>query len=252
MFSVSGFKSLSALMWVLIAATTSTQVYAQSARGEIRIQLTPRQFTQLSAEIAGRIAEATVREGESFEAGQTLLAMDCSLHQARLDKALAQSQEARKVLSVNQQLDRLGSVSVLELEIAVARLSAAEAEASLMQAIVERCTIKAPFSGKVSSLAVRAHQFVAEGQEMIAILDDASLDVEMMVPSRWLPQLQIGQTFNLRIDETGSEYQARIERLGAMIDPVSQSVKIYGNIEGHFPELAAGMSGTAVLVPSES
>lgn len=243
---------LTGAMLLLLTLFASVHVHAQSVRGEIRIQLTPRQFTQISAEIAGRIAQAPVREGESFQAGQTLLAMDCSLHQARLDKALAQSQEAQKVLSVNQQLDRLGSISVLELDIAVARLSAAEAEASLMRAIVERCVIKAPFAGKVSSLGVRAHQFVTEGQEMIAILDDASLDVEMMVPSRWLPQLRIGQTFSLRIDETGAEYEARIDRLGAMIDPVSQSVKIYGNIDGHFPELAAGMSGTAILVPSET
>ncbi|MDP3516675.1 MAG: efflux RND transporter periplasmic adaptor subunit [Pseudohongiella sp.] len=221
---------------------------AQTPRSDIRVQLTPQQSTLLSAEIAGRIATISVKEGETFQEGQTLLSMDCSLHQARLDKALALSDESRQVLTVNQQLDRLGSISVLEVGIAEARLAGAEAEASLMSAIVDRCEIIAPFSGKVSALSVKAHQFVAEGQELIGLLDDSSMDVEMMVPSRWLPQLRVGQEFSLQIDETGQQYPARIERLGALIDAVSQSVKVFGTVVGSHPELTAGMSGTAVLL----
>ncbi len=216
-----------------------------SIRNGIRVQLTPARDTMLSSEIAGRIASIAVREGESFREGQTLLELDCSLHQARLDKAVAQAAEARQVLTVNQQLDRLGSISVLEVGVASARLSAAEADSTLMREIVERCVIKAPYDGKVSMLQVRTHQYIAEGQELMAILDDSRLDIEMNVPSRWLPSLSAGQSFLLRLDETGGSYPARIDRIGAAIDPVSQTVKIYGRLDGKFDELLSGMSGVA-------
>ena len=40
-------------------------------------------------------------------------------------------------------------------------------------------------------------------------------------------------------------------RIGARVDPVSQSVKVAAAIHGKFPELMAGMSGKVLLNPPE-
>ncbi|MBS0600407.1 MAG: efflux RND transporter periplasmic adaptor subunit, partial [Proteobacteria bacterium] len=40
-----------------------------------------------------------------------------------------------------------------------------------------------------------------------------------------------------------------LDRLGARVDPVSQSIKIYGRLLAAAPELLAGMSGKVVLQP---
>ena len=53
----------------------------------------------------------------------------------------------------------------------------------------------------------------------------------------------------MRIDETGQSYPAKVLRIGAKVDPVSQSVKLAAAINGKFPELIAGMSGTVLLAP---
>lgn len=232
---------------LLLAITTHAHAQPAVSRGDIRVQLTPRHHTVLSSELSGRIDMIAVREGESFEQGQPLLEFDCKMHNARLQKAQAQGQEAEKVQAVNAQLDKLGSISTLEVDVAIARLAAAEAETALMQTIVERCVVAAPFTGKVASLMVQPHQYVGEGQELLEILDDRELEVEMVVPSRWLTTLTAEQAFQLRIEETGREYPARIERIGAAIDAVSQSVKVYGRIDGSFAELRAGMSGSALI-----
>ena len=55
--------------------------------------------------------------------------------------------------------------------------------------------------------------------------------------------------FQVKIDETGGTYPAKVIRLGAKVDPVSQSVKTIAVIDGQFPELIAGMSGRVVLTP---
>lgn len=218
-----------------------------AARNEIRVQLTAVQHTILSSELAGSIDVLSVREGDSFALGQDLVGLDCSLHNARLKKALAQRQEAEKVEAVNSQLDKLGSISTLEVDVAIARAGAAAAEADLMHAIVDRCTLKAPFAGKVARLDVREHQYVSEGQPLMEILDDTRLEVEMYVPSRWLSTMNIGQSLRLSIEETGREYPATLDRIGASVDAVSQSVKVYGSVLGEYPELRAGMSGIALM-----
>ena len=220
---------------------------AQSAVDVIRLQLVPVSHTVLSSEIGGRVAVLNVKEGDSFRKGQQLLALDCKLHEARLAKAEAQSLEAAKVEAVNSELDKLGTISRLEFDVAGARLAAAEAEASLMRSIVERCRITAPFAGKVTRLAVQPFQFVGEGKELMEIIDDSTLEFELFVPSYWLSSLSRDQKFTLTIDETGRSYPAVIERIAPAVDAVSQTVKVYGRIDGQFAELRPGMSGTAAL-----
>ncbi|WP_431854299.1 efflux RND transporter periplasmic adaptor subunit [Azospirillum sp.] len=235
---------LMALLAVASAAAAQTGTPA-----EIRAQLSPVRSTVLSTEIPGKIAELSVREGDRFAEGQKLVVLDCTLHKARLDKAQAQLQGARKTYQVHARLDKLGSNSTLEMETSAAQLAAAEAEVTMMRTLVERCAVPAPFAGRVVELKVKRHQFVGEGHELLEILDDRELEVELAVPSRWLPWLKPGTPFTLRLEETGRDYPAKLVRLAARIDPVSQSVKVFGAIDGRFPELLAGMSGNATFQP---
>lgn len=216
---------------------------------EIRAQLSPLSSTVLSGEIAGKIEELPLREGERFEAGDRLAAFDCTLHRARLAKANAQQDEARKTFEVNKRLDKLGSVSTLELDAAQARLAAAQAETAMMKAMVERCVVTAPFPGRVAAMNVKRYQYVAEGEPLMEILDDRALEVELIVPSRWLTWLAAGTPFVLHVDETGRDHPAEVTRLSARIDPVSQSIKVFGHVLDGQDELLSGMSGRALFSP---
>jgi len=101
----------------------------------------------------------------------------------------------------------------------------------------------------VTEQKAREQQFLQAGQPVLDILDDSTLEVEFIVSSRWLAWLKPGQGFTIQIDETGKSYPAKVTRLGAKVDAVSQSVKVIGEITGGFPELMAGMSGKVLLAP---
>lgn len=216
---------------------------------EIRAQISPRHHTVLSAEIAGKVMRLDLREGEGFAAGDVLAAIDCAAHEARRDRAAAQEEGARRRLETAGRLDRLSSISRLEVDEARAALAAAAAETALARVFVARCEIRAPFSGRVAETLAQEHQYVAEGEQLLAILDDGALEVEMLVPSRWLAWLAAGQSFSVEIDELGRSVEAEIARIGARVDPVSQSIKVFGRIPQDTPGLVAGMSGVARLAP---
>ncbi len=244
-------RVLASLLAIVLAIVLAPALQAQDSGVEaLRLQLVPVSHTVLSSEIAGRVAVLNVKEGDSFRKGEALLSLDCKLHEARLAKAVAQSSEAAKIEAVNSDLDRLGNISKLEFEVAGARLAAAEAEATLMRGIVERCRITAPFTGKVSRLLIQPFQFVTDGKEVMEILDDSTLELEMFVPSAWVSGLSAKQTFSVSIDETGQDYPAVIERSAPAVDAISQTVKVFGRIDGKFAELRAGMSGMARLSPT--
>lgn len=212
-------------------------------RQDIRAQLMPRRYTTVAAEIGAKISRLPVPEGSAFKAGQMLVSFDCSLQQAQLAKAQAELDGAEQTHKTNQRLAELNSVGQLELDLSKSATGKARAELGANRAVLGKCSISAPFAGRVAEQKVREQQFVQPGQAMLDIIDDSVLELEFLVPSRWLAWLRLGGSFTVQIDETQKSYPAKFIRIGARVDPVSQSVKVAAAIDGRFPELIAGMSG---------
>jgi membrane fusion protein, multidrug efflux system len=71
----------------------------------------------------------------------------------------------------------------------------------------------------------------------------------LIAPSRWLAWLKPGMPFKVDIHETEKTYSAQVMRLSGRVDPVSQTIKVIGEITQTAPELMAGMSGRVVITP---
>ncbi len=216
---------------------------------EIRAQLAPHRHTTLAAEIGAKVRSIGAKEGSSFKKGQSLISFDCSLQQAQLNKARASLSAASKTWEANKRLAELNSVGQIELELSQAEVQKNQADVASMSTMLSKCSIAAPFAGRVSEQKVQEQQYVQPGQALLEIIDDSVLEIEFIAPSKWLSWLRTGYRFEIRIDETRTSYPAKIQRIGARVDPVSQSVKFFAAIDGKFPELIAGMSGHVVLKP---
>lgn len=151
----------------------------------------------------------------------------------------------------NQKLAELNSVGKVELDISKADVLKAQAEVSANRALIGKCQITAPFSGRIAEQKAREQQYVQPGQALLEILDDSQLELEFIVPSRWLAWVRNGAAFQVNIDETGKTYPAKVQRIGARVDPISQSVKLTAVIDGRFSELVAGMSGKVLMAPPQ-
>lgn len=216
---------------------------------DIRAQLAPLRYTTIAAEVGAKIKRIGVAEGASFRAGQALVELDCSIQQAQLQKAKAVLDAAQKTYSSNKRLDELHSIGKVELDVSEAEVNKAKADVAATSVLLSKCVIPAPFSGRVAEQKAREQQYVQPGQALLDILDDSVLELEFIVPSRWLAWLKPGSGFQVHIDETNKNYPAKVQRIGARVDPVSQSVKLSATISGRFPELIAGMSGRVALQP---
>ena len=230
-----------------VAAPTSAKPALE--RQEIRAQLLPRRYTTIAAEIGIKVNRLPVPEGGAFSAGQLLVSFDCTLQQAQLQKAVAEQDAAELTLKSNQRLAELNSVGQLELDLSRAAVGKARAEVGANRAVLGKCSVAAPFAGRVAEQKVREQQYVQPGQALLDIIDDSVLELEFLVPSHWLGWLRVGSKFQVQIDETRKTYPAKFIRIGARVDPVSQSVKVAAAIDGRFSELIAGMSGRVLITP---
>ncbi len=216
---------------------------ANDDSGRIRTQLVSQQDVVISSQVEGKIAQLSLKDGDSFKRGQLLVGFDCELYSAQLRKAEAAAEAANKVYAVNTQLSALRSVGELDVEQAKAKAKEAEADAAYVRAIVDRCRITAPFSGRVAKRLAAQSEYVSAGKPLLQIVDGENLELKLNVPSNWLSWLRIGGALQVHLDDLNADYAGVVARLGAKIDPVSQTVEISARIKGNHPELLPGMSG---------
>lgn len=213
--------------------------------GRIRIQLVARDQVDLSSEISAKIASMPFRDGDAFRAGQTLVSLDCSLYAAQLHKAQAEADAAVQLKRVNDRLSQLHSIGEIDVQQAEAKAKASAAEVAYMQATVRKCSIAAPFDGRVVKRSAAAQQFAEPGKPLLTIVDTSHLELKMIVPSKWLAWLKPGHPLSVNVDEVGKTYPATVARIGARVDPVTQTVDVTAALSGRAPELLPGMSGWA-------
>jgi len=238
-----------ALLTLLLALPLSAASQSEYAldQGELRAQLSPARYAMLSAELGGKIDQIAVREGERVEQGQLLLTFDCALQAAQLQKARAQLAGARNTYKGSQRMAELNAIGSVELNNSKVEVDKARADVAYLDATIQRCTLKAPYAGVVGEKKVRAQEFVQAGQPLLEILDDSVLELEFIVPSRWLSWLVPGYTFDVSIEDTGKAYPVKLAYTAAKVDPLSQSVKAVAVIDGQYDDLLAGMSGRLLL-----
>jgi len=218
-------------------------------RPAIRAELTPVHDTILAAEINAKVQSLPFKEGQAFEKGAVLVAFDCVVQKAQLARVRAEREIAQRNARTNERLLKLGNISRVEAENALSEFARAQAQFDELAAIVSKCEITAPYAGKVAERRAGVEQFVQVGQPVLEILDDSGLELEFIAPSKWAPWLEPGHGFTIAIEETAKTYPARVMRVAARIDSVSQTFKVVAQIDGKFSELTPGMSGTITVSP---
>ena len=215
-------------------SVTATGVVRASERVELRTDL-------LAA-----VREVHRREGEAFERGEVLIAFDCARHQADHRAADARARAAEAEAQQIAHLHALGAEGSGQTRVARARAVAARADADAHRSRIEDCALAAPFDGRVAGVSARAHAVPERGASLMELVGSAAPEIEMVVPSEWLRWLRVGAPLRFAVRETGATIDARVERLGAKVDPVSRTVALYA-VPTRADGLLSGMSGTATF-----
>ncbi len=215
-----------------------------SARGVIRAT----SQAMISTDLQVRVASIAKKDGEAFKKGEVLVELDCRRQRAELASAEAQMLEMKLTLDNNKVLRQAQAVGRHDLEVSQARVAKASAEADAIRARIDHCKLVAPFDGQVLDLMIQPHETTQPGKPFIGLVARAPLEIELIVPADWLRRLKIGASLAFSVDETLTKHDVNIARIGATVDPVSQTVKIVAVFKEVQPLLLPGMSGTAELV----
>jgi membrane fusion protein, multidrug efflux system len=214
----------------------------------VGVQVTARSTATIAAPMAGQLTEFPAADGDAVKEGQILAKFNCAQQAAAAGRSKAELNKRQDMLSTQTSLKALNAYSKSDYVIAQNDVEVAKADLDVAQTVVDNCTIRAPFSGRVSSAPVRNFQFVQAGAPLLDIVDDRDLELEFIVPSIWLAWLKVSAVAHVQVSETQQSYDAQVTRISGKVDAASQTIKIYGHIDGDTSSLLPGMSGTAHFV----
>ena len=226
----------------------TTVAHAQDFR-QVRVLVSTQDRAVLSSELSARIERIAAMPGEMFSKGDLLVSFDCAAYKAQRATVAADYRQAAAQLKSQQRLFELRSVGELDVTMAEAAGDRAKAQLQLQDVYLERCAIKAPYDGTVVSWFSQPYETANAGDDLIEVIGTGNLQLELVVSSGWLTWLSVGNAFHARVEETGQELIAEIDRITTDIDPVSQTVKVFAVIKDGGDQLVPGMSGVAFLDP---
>lgn len=239
--------SLLAYLIVLSANTPLAFADELPVRGVIE----PVRQAVIATDLVAPVATISGREGDRFGQGDLLIAFDCSRFEASLVSALADLDARTITHASNETLLARNAIARHDVLLSGTEVTKADANAQQLQSRVDQCRIQAPFAGKISEILVHEFEFPAAGAPLMRIISDDDLEIRIIVPSDWLSWLSIGAEFRFTIDETSGSHDGKIIRVGASVDPVSQTVILFGAFDGRIENILSGMSGSAVFADTE-
>jgi multidrug efflux pump subunit AcrA (membrane-fusion protein) len=240
---------------ILWTAAVSAQTLPTAARIEaVPLELTMPERYQLT-EVLEPIRKVTLvapRDGlvRSIEGRLGAVVRD-SAEIAQLDRteAAAQLKIASAVLHEKQALLKANKGSS---DLYQPQVEAAEARVELAQLELDRCTLRAPFSGRVIAVPVCTGQYVLKGTVIAELADVSSLKVMQPVDRR-----SVAANSSLALHIEGREVSAKVQAILPLPDefkilrelatPLSAAMLVVANSKG---DLEPGLRVHSGTVPS--
>ena len=229
--------------------TITTGSIKSASEYDARGVVMPNAEITLGAGVAAKIKLMPFKAGQSFRKGESLVVFDCARQLADLRGAKATFGKTISFYDGKKRLKSRGAAGGQEVREAAADVATARATVDGLQEVLSLCKIDAPFNGRVVERHAETHEIPAANAPIMTVVDDSALELDLIVPSTWLRWVQKGTNFEFAVDELGRSYKARVDRLGAKVDAVSQTIKITGVFATRPSNVLAGMSGTAKFAP---
>lgn len=232
----------------------------------------PRTLSRVVAQVSGRVIYVAeqFRDGGFFEEGDTLLQIETADYEIEAEIARANLTQAERALQeeiaqaeqAKMDWQRLGSSEqasplVLrepQMEAAKANVRAAKARLRQAQLNLDRCTIKAPFRGRVLTKSVGLGQVVGNNSVVADIYASDAVEIRLPIKNRELVLLNLPEALpgehvptenlpDVKIisDLAGYEiWPGKIVRTASAIDSASRQLYVVARIDDPFGKQAMG------------
>jgi membrane fusion protein (multidrug efflux system) len=220
------------------------------------------QGVTVSADLPGTVERILFESGQAVSAGQVLALLDTRQEQAQLAALEAQRELARLTFDRMEGLLRERVISQAEFDRATAEFRQTDARVGEIRAVIQRKTIRAPFSGSLGLRQVNLGQYLAGGDAIVTLQSLNPIHVNFGVPQQSARQIPVGRAVRIRTDSAAGEWTGRVTALDSLVDEATRNIQVQATLAnpdgllrpGMFvqTEVALGPGQPVVALPASS
>jgi membrane fusion protein, multidrug efflux system len=146
-------------------------------------------------------------------------------------------------------------ISKAEFDRATADLHQTEAQLGEIRAMIQRKTIRAPFSGVLGLRQVNLGQYLAGGDPLVSLQSLDPIYVNFGVPQQSAGQIPVGRAVKVTTPGgTGGQWTGRVTALDSMVDEATRNIRVQATLANPGGLLRPGMfvQAEVTLGPSQS
>ncbi|RYD93848.1 MAG: efflux RND transporter periplasmic adaptor subunit [Sphingobacteriales bacterium] len=217
---------------------------------------------QLTSEVSGIADKIFFTEGATVKKGQVLLHInDVELRaQAVATKTrqnLAGENERRAKLLLEKE-----AISQEEYDIASADFKTAQAQTQLLNAQIDKASIRAPFSGVIGLRNISPGTYVTPQTLITTLVNSSRVKITFSVPEKYAAQIRANSKVKFTVAGDKTVYAATVYALEPAVDVTTRTLRVRATadnpkgtlIPGTFAnvQLALSKVDDAFLIPSEA
>ena len=204
--------------------------------------LAANEMVEIKAETDGTVQEIPFNEGQRVEKGQLLIQLD----ETKFATALAEAEGNFKLSQANferaKQLFADKLISQQEYDQAAANFDVNRALLDRRKRELKDARIYASFSGIMGARNFSPGQVIAKNAVLSWLVDLDPIKVELNVPERFLSQVQVGQTLDLKVAAyPTNRFQGKVYFIAPSVDPSTRTTLVKAEIPNPNHELKPGM-----------
>lgn len=202
----------------------------------------------LAPEVAGVISAIQFRSGEEVKAGAPLVQLNAAVDIAQLESLRAAAGLAELTYRRDQRQLKVQAVSQATVDADAANLKVAQARVAEQQALVDKKSIRAPFTGRLGLRAVDLGQYVAPGTKLVTLQALDPVYVDFSVPQNGLAGIRAGLKVSAAADALpGERFEGTIDAIDAKVDPATRNVQVRASLSNPHHRLLPGMFVTVAV-----
>ncbi len=224
--------------------------------------VTSAKAAHLSLSTAGLVSTLHVETGDFVTVGQALLELDPELIELQWRSSRAQAREAEIALQDSERRLQEAKVLATQKNIAVttvkdresevaskkAALQRALATANYQQALLERHTLRAPFSGVIADRLTDLGEWVAPGQGVYALVATEALRLDFSVAETYLGKIKQGGDVSFTVAGNPKRtYQGKVQTIVPVTEPNARTFLLRVSLPGEAAAIASARADARLV-----
>lgn len=199
----------------------------------------------LAAALGGYVEAVRVAEGQEVRRGQALVLVDASMHQATVDQARAQAEQAEAEAGRVSKLGDLASDSQVQAAETSARVAASVLKQAELR--LQRAVISAPFDGVVAELGLEVGEVAGPGAPVVRLVALDPVEIELAASDRDVVALREGLEVVVSTQAQATPHTGTITWIGPAAEAASRSFPVRVSVDNPDRALLPGMVATVRL-----